>query len=226
LGAIIAMALSAHAAGIVGTAASCTEAALDAALAGGGAVTFDCGAVAHTLVLTAMKPLGQPTSIDGGGLITLDGNLTVTHFTTTVPSTLTLTLTLTDVTLADNVATGRGGAIFAHSGVAMHLTRVRASGNRADYGGVVYNHTTADTITLNQFVATGKHPGRGGGAIMHSGSSLTIADSLFAANTVETALNAAGGQGGAIWINPETNSSLAITNRRYQTDLFCRKFGL
>jgi len=44
----------ARAAGVVGTgtAASCTEAALDAALAGGGLVTFECGGPA-TIDITA-----------------------------------------------------------------------------------------------------------------------------------------------------------------------------
>ncbi len=66
----------AFAAGTVGsgTPASCTEAALDTALAGGGAVDFDCGAMPVSIVLTATKSIGADTSIDGGGLITLDGN--------------------------------------------------------------------------------------------------------------------------------------------------------
>jgi hypothetical protein len=46
-----------RAAGVVGagTPESCTEAALDAALAGGGLVTFDCGAEPVTVALSAEK---------------------------------------------------------------------------------------------------------------------------------------------------------------------------
>lgn len=44
------------AAGVVGTGTpeSCTEAALNAALAGGGGVTFDCGTSPVTITVTAM----------------------------------------------------------------------------------------------------------------------------------------------------------------------------
>src|SRR5512147_850678 len=68
-------AASASAAGVVGTGTpqSCTEAALDAALAGGGSITFNCGTSSATLTLTTTKTIGVDTSLDGGGLITLSG---------------------------------------------------------------------------------------------------------------------------------------------------------
>jgi len=72
------------AAGVVGsgTPASCTEAALAAALAGGGAVTFSCGGGAVTIPVTATKTISSPTptSVDGGGLVTLDGQDAVRLF--------------------------------------------------------------------------------------------------------------------------------------------------
>jgi len=59
-----------------GTAASCTDAALDAALApGGGLVTFDCGSAPATIDIstgTGTKYTNDAT-IDGGGLITISG---------------------------------------------------------------------------------------------------------------------------------------------------------
>ncbi len=66
-----------------GTAASCTFAALDAAVKKGGTITFDCGPAPVTIPVTAT--LAPPTTnayandppiqivIDGGNLITLDG---------------------------------------------------------------------------------------------------------------------------------------------------------
>jgi hypothetical protein len=66
-----------------GTAASCTFAALDAAVKAGGIITFDCGAAPATIAVTST--LLPPTSnayandpsltivIDGGGKVTLDG---------------------------------------------------------------------------------------------------------------------------------------------------------
>ena len=71
----ILLASPAVAAGVVGTGSrsSCTEAALDAALAGGGSVTFNCGTKPFKIVLTASKTITADTSIDGGGLLTLSG---------------------------------------------------------------------------------------------------------------------------------------------------------
>src|SRR5580704_340832 len=62
-----------------GTAASCTEALLSAALTKGGVVTFDCGAAAATITVTKTieLPTGVDTVIDGGGLVTIDGGGTV-----------------------------------------------------------------------------------------------------------------------------------------------------
>ena len=57
----------ANAAGVVST---CTEAALRAALAGGGLVTFSgCG----TIPIASQLEISEDTIIDGGGLVTLDG---------------------------------------------------------------------------------------------------------------------------------------------------------
>jgi hypothetical protein len=49
----------AFAAGVVGTGTpeSCTEAGLDAALAGGGAVTFDCGGGVVTIPISRTKTI-------------------------------------------------------------------------------------------------------------------------------------------------------------------------
>jgi hypothetical protein len=56
-----------------GTASSCTETALNAALAAGGSVTFDCGASPVTITVTSQKTIAADTTIDGGSLITLSG---------------------------------------------------------------------------------------------------------------------------------------------------------
>jgi len=63
-----------------GTVDSCTDAALDAALANGGVVTFDCGPQPVTIILTSTKTIADTTTVDGGGRITLDGNHAVQVF--------------------------------------------------------------------------------------------------------------------------------------------------
>src|SRR5262249_55729595 len=55
------------------TAAGCTEAALDAALAKGGKIAFSCGASPVTITVTSEKAIKQDTVIDGGGKVTLSG---------------------------------------------------------------------------------------------------------------------------------------------------------
>lgn len=61
-----------------GTPASCTDAALNTVLStvqgsGGGTITFNCGAAAHTIVFTAEKSITAAVIVDGSGLITLSG---------------------------------------------------------------------------------------------------------------------------------------------------------
>src|SRR5438552_3635820 len=69
------------AAGVVGsgTPGSCTEAAFNTALSGGGAVTFNCGASPVSITLTAIHNITASTSIDGGNKITLKAKGT-NHF--------------------------------------------------------------------------------------------------------------------------------------------------
>lgn len=53
-----------------GTPESCTEVALDAALAAGGSIGFDCGGPAEILISRA-KIITTATSIDGDGLVSI-----------------------------------------------------------------------------------------------------------------------------------------------------------
>src|ERR1019366_3500146 len=86
--AALAGAPAALAAGVVGTgtAPSCTDAALNGALAGGGLVTFNCGGGAVTIDIspgaggTGAKTISADTTIDGGGLITVSGGHSVRVF--------------------------------------------------------------------------------------------------------------------------------------------------
>src|SRR4051812_5667361 len=66
----------ASAAGVVGngTPASCTDAALNTALSGGGDISFNCGPEPLTIIVTA-KTINSDTVINGGGVITLYGSL-------------------------------------------------------------------------------------------------------------------------------------------------------
>src|SRR5258708_7644619 len=66
-----------------GTAASCDQAALHAKLAGGGLVTFKCGASLKIITFTVPETITVDTTIDGGGLINIDGALGTRLFNVT-----------------------------------------------------------------------------------------------------------------------------------------------
>src|SRR5262249_28262390 len=133
--------LAAHAAGVVGdgTPASCTEAALDTALAGGGTVTFNCGPAAALIVVTAAKTPTGMTTVDGGGLITLSGGNGFQVFRVNAGVTLTLrNLTLT-------LGRGLNGGCLYNAG-SLNLTHVVVTMCAADHdGGGIYNDVGGQT---------------------------------------------------------------------------------
>jgi len=123
-----------------GTRASCTAAALRAAVARGGRIVFDCGKDTMTIVLD--KPAKvyndslSPVVIDGGGKVALSGGGTsrilvmntcdsTLHWTTShCQDQPTPRLTVQNLSFVDGNAeaageglTGGGGAIFARGGV-------------------------------------------------------------------------------------------------------------
>jgi hypothetical protein len=63
---------AAHATVGIGTAANCTEAALDAALVAGGEIIFNCGG-STTIALSSEKLIAKNTAIDGANQVTLSG---------------------------------------------------------------------------------------------------------------------------------------------------------
>jgi predicted outer membrane repeat protein len=147
-------------AGVVGTgtAASCTEAALTSALAGGGTITFNCGGPAMIFVVS-QKTITQPTTIDGGGVITLTGGLTSKLFQS-MPG---VRLDLRNITLDSAFSLDDDGAA------------IRALGPL-----VLTNVTVQNSIAG---ALTQQSPARYcGGAIFVAGAA-TIRDSTFHRNT-------------------------------------------
>jgi predicted outer membrane repeat protein len=142
-------------AGVVGngTPASCTEAALTTALAGGGTITFNCGGPKTILVITE-KSITQNTTIDGGDVITITGGL-ATRLFSTVPGAGT-SLEMRNIILDGAFSNNASGAA------------VRA------FGPLTLTH-----ITVQNSVAA---PGYCGGAVLIGGDAF-IADSTFSSNT-------------------------------------------
>ncbi len=208
----------AHAAGVVGigTPASCTEAALVAALASGGAVTFNCGSNPHTITFTNRKTINGDTSIDGADKISFNGGGTTGFFSLSSARRLTLTaMTLTNAGNMSSPSTGLGIAVgdgilsIANStfsqntrgaiagltvgGVVTIMNSVFIS-NSASLGGAIYN-TGQLFVSDSVFRRNDASISSEGGAIYNTGSGaaqgkITLIRSSFISNT--------GGYGGAI----------------------------
>ena len=139
-----------------GTAASCTSAAVVAAVAAGGVITFSCGPAPVVITLNTTAKIKNAASartvLDGGGLVTLSGGgqrrilymntcdqaqgWTTSH----CQDQSTPQLTVQNLTFADGNATGEttdgggGGAIFVRGG-RIKVINSRFLRNRCDTTG-------------------------------------------------------------------------------------------
>lgn len=168
-----------------GTQAGCTSAAVVAAVAAGGIITFDCGPDPHTITMDATAKVVNNSAqvvIDGNNKITLDGidQHRILYMNTCDPAQIFTTercdnqsepnLTVQNLTFTRGNSTGQtfdgggGGALFVRGG------RVRIINS---------------TFTNNRCETTG--PDIGGGAVrvlsQHEGLAVIVATSTFTANT-------------------------------------------
>jgi predicted outer membrane repeat protein len=195
--------LHAPASGVVGNGspASCSEAALDNAVSGGGLVTFNCGPAPVTIVLHTTITIGAPAHLKGGGLITLSGGGLVRPFDVPVGTRLSLddltitqgladlssgggirsqgVLTLTNTILTNNHASSHGGAVQNYG--SLKITGGRFEGNTAGVNGGAIDTTLDLAITGTQFISN--TAGFRGGAINNYLGSLTLITTRFERNT-------------------------------------------
>ena len=166
-----------------GTPASCTEAALDAALAGGGSVSFNCGG-SHTIPLTSEKTINNDTTIDGGGQITLNGGDSTRLFNLQNSA----SLTLQNITLENGFSSGDGGAIYVERLSTLTLTDSAINNSTAANGGA---------IALN------------GWGSSDAGGTLIVTNSSFSGNTSTAAAIPGGGNGGgALYITGGSTATI------------------
>ena len=192
---------------VVGTGTgTCTEEALDAAIAKGGIITFDCGGAA-TIAVTHQKelPKDKDTTIDGGGLVTLDGGsqTRIFHFDGGDFRKTTKVVTLQHLTIKNAKSTGTkipdapppcsqgtdvdggGAAILIRDGV-LHVIDVTFEGGQAAplgpdvAGGGVYGIGSLDvSIVGSRFLG---NTASNGGAVGSLFSNLTLVNDVFDAN--------------------------------------------
>ncbi len=139
-----------------GTAASCTSAAVVAAVAAGGVITFSCGPAPVTITMTATAKVvnahGPRIVLDGGGRVTLDGGgaRRILYMNTCDQAQGWTTshcqdqdspqLTVQNLTFAHGNSTGQttdgggGGAVFVRGGQ-LKVINTRFVGNRCDVSG-------------------------------------------------------------------------------------------
>jgi hypothetical protein len=178
----------------------CTRAGIQAALNQGGHIRFNCGAGPVTIPIDQTLNLSttKDTVLDGGGLVTLDGQNAVRilskdwHDPNTVG---TVGVTLQNLRLIRGRAPA-GGSTGDHSGGAI---RAGHPGTRLH----ILNTTFEDNATRS----TGIEDNQGGAIFAHNAYELVISGSVFSGNTA--------GNGGAIGI---IAVGLEIYNSRFEAN--------
>lgn len=172
-----------------GSAASCTQAALKAAITQGGEVSFNCGAAPYTIYLTAEIEINKDTSINGGGLISLDGRGKNRIFKTLSDREPNMQIALRNITLQNGYNYNEGGgAIHFGSRTDLLIESVTFYKNESfrdkpqcDGGGGAFFLGYASTAIIRNSVFL-QNKANNGGAMAHLHSDLDISDTLFYGN--------------------------------------------
>lgn len=219
--ACLSVASRALAGGIVGTGTpdSCTEAALDAALAGPGTVTFSCGKDPVTITVTNVKIIAANTTIEGDDRVALSGGGTTQVFTVIDRH---VVLKLLHLTIRDGFSTWpggwHGGAIF-NKGTLSVTGCTFANNHTAEVGGgaiASFGKLSVASTTFSDNSASGHH----GGAILNDGP-LSVSNSTFVNNSAVAGTLYSGGTGGAI----ASYGRLTVTNTTFSNNSVTDKDG-
>lgn len=185
-----------------GATASCTEGALNSALATAKEIRFDCGPLPITITLSSAKTINSNVIIDGDNKVMLDMANAGRHFAVQAGATLTLTqvtlvngqgncggavnvagnarLTLNETRLISNHSSAQGGAVCVNtSGTASIANTLFMSNTAASHGGAIGNYGST-SISNSKF--TGNTAGINGGGI-DTTVSLSLNNTTFVSNT-------------------------------------------
>lgn len=211
-----------QAGGVVGngTAASCTQEALQSKLNGGGTVTFNCGSSPVTISITSPRIISTSTTIDGGGKVTLNGNsqTIILKINSDVPLLTVQNLRLINAKNTDANQQINGGAISAYYESDLTVLNSTFENNVTDSayvnqdknldfgGGAIYLHTGM-LIVRNSVFKNNRAVDGSGGAIHTLHSNVEITDSTFDSNQSTT-------YGGAFYNDGVRNSTGSIIFRR------------
>lgn len=166
----------------------CDEANLNAALAAGGVITFDCNNVNDTATIqfTGSKSVAVPTKVDGGGRITLQGGNFNGSMIYVDPG---ASLRVQAIALNGNTTTGLSGGAFYNNGT-LELVQVDITGMNVGgaNGGAIYS---AGPLTLTRSALIFNYAGYGG-AIRAGAGSVHLENSTIAFNYASAASPLAG----------------------------------
>ena len=226
-----------------GTPASCTEAALDAAVALGGTIRFACGPDPVTLFVSSEKVVTSDTWIDGGGLVTLSGGgvtrILGIHgsFERSGPSLRVERLTLRDgrargtPTPLGTDVDGGGGAIFHLGGTVTavdcrFIDNVAATSGPDVAGGAISGIGNPAATAVYRSAFRGNRAANGG-AVGSLHTAVTLVDSTFleneatgrGANSVDGSGQQVGhgGNGGALSMDGE-NRRLSVCGTTFRAN--------
>ena len=203
-----------------GAPASCTETTLATALAQGGNITFNCGSAAHTINFTTYRQIGQASTLDGGGLITLSGNKVTSLFQVFFGG----SLTLNNLTLANSLGKDGFGSIDNFGRLTMSNVRMENNNGNGFSGGAITNHgrvDISDSIFFNNIITGSLNGGAifsDGGTVnltrtqimsntAHYGGGISIFGGTFNANNLIMRQNF-GFDGGGMWLNQNITATI------------------
>ncbi|HSO28114.1 MAG TPA: right-handed parallel beta-helix repeat-containing protein, partial [Anaerolineales bacterium] len=214
----------------------CTQAGLQAALDQGGWVTFDCGREQTTIPLESQLSLSTKTDtwIDGGGLVTLDGQgkTRILYKGWHDPNTVgAITVRLQNIRLINgrapggvNTADHSGGALLVgHPGTRLHIQHVTFENNQTsethipdNQGGAIHVHNAYETV-ISASVFRNNRAGNGG-AIGAIASGMLIYNSRFENNQALDDWDGGivRGYGGALHLDGVTNAYNPDSNKTFQ----------
>jgi predicted outer membrane repeat protein len=199
------LAPAASAGGVVGdgTPGSCGGSQVDgrvnAALVGGGLVTFDCGGPA-TIALKSTKNITLSTTIDGGGVITLTKGTASGSFHQLFNVNAGGSLALSNITIYEAWSSNNGGGALRNFGP-LTLTNVTFLDNWSSIaycGGALL---IIGDATIHNSAFIGNVAGPGGAICVRgaAGTHVSINDSVFVGNQAAVAVGSLG-LGGAVYV--------------------------
>jgi hypothetical protein len=211
-----------------GTPASCTAAALQQAVVGGGTIVFNCGAAAHTITVTSQITITKQTVLDGGGLVTLSGGSASrilyldSGYDTPMPRLVVQRLAFRDgKSAATGPDTAQGGAAIYRDGGSLTVLDCTFDNNRGPAtgqdvaGGAIYGFGGGDTIIVGSTFTN--NSASDGGAVGSLNGDLTIINTTFTDNaaTGSGGNPGNGGCGGALYMDggDEQTSLCGVTIR-------------